>query len=117
MNDIKKMREIDEMLENDMLLNNYINKMDNKEFEVPLNLKEKIKFKINKKQKKYFIDICKIAACLIFSLAICRTDFIKNDDFKKKDLQEIKTTISIDEKVSDLCKWLTTPINLNKEEK
>lgn len=117
MSDIQKLKEIDQLLNDDVQLEKYINEIQEKQIETPLNLKEKISSKISRKNKKFCIDICKIAACLIFSLAICRTDFIKNDDFKKREPEEVKTTISIDEKISDICKWLTTPLNFEKEEK
>lgn len=113
-----KSNKIDELLQNDLKLENYINQIEKKEIEIPFNLKEKIIAKINRKNKNYYIDICKIAACLIFSLSICKTDFIKNDDISKYKIEKPKTSITVNEKLSDFCKWFTTPIEIeNKEEK
>ena len=65
----------------------------------------------------HYIDICKIAACLIFSLAICRTDFMKNDEISQYKANKPEKDITITEKLSDFCKWFTTPIEIEKEEK
>lgn len=114
MNELEK---IDKLLQDDISLEKYINEIQNKEVEVPDNLKSKIFSKINNKKKRKYADICKIAACLIFSLAVCRMDFIKNDELKTKEEEKPKTTISINEKLSDFCKWVTTPLEIEKEEK
>lgn len=114
---MKNLDEIDKLLEDDFSLENYINKIDKNQIKTPPDLQEKILLKITNKKRKLHIDICKIAACLIFSLAICRTDFIKNDNIQKKEEEKTKTTISINEKISDFCKWVTTPIEKEEEEK
>lgn len=114
---MKNLDEIDILLENDYCLQNYINEIDKKQTKAPPYLQENILLKITKKKRKLHIDICKIAACLIFSLTICRTDFIKDDNIGKKEIEKTKTTISINEKISDFCKWVTTPIEKEEEEK
>lgn len=114
---MNKIDKIDDLLKNDFNLENYINEIDKKEIKETSNLKEKIITRINRKRKMYYTDICKIAACLIFSLAICRTDFIKNDDISRYKNERPKTNISISEKVSDFCKWFTMPLEIEKEEK
>lgn len=116
---MNKFNKIDELLENENELEKYINNIEKQSMETPPNLKEKINIKITKKKNKYYIDICKIAACLIFSLAICRMDFITNDEIKnyKKEEDKPKSTIAINEKISDFCKWATTPIEKEEEEK
>ena len=70
-NNIDKINQIDKLLKEDIIFENYIKKIEKKQIETPVDLKEKIKSKINKKKKVLYIDICKIVACLIFSLAIC----------------------------------------------
>ena len=117
MNKLNKYNKIDKLLENENELERYIRDIEQQKIETPPDLKEKINLKITKKKNKYYVDICKIAACLIFSLAVCRTDFIKNDEIVKKEEQETKTTISISEKISDFCKWAITPIEKEEEEK
>lgn len=114
---MNKIEKIDKILENNLNLENYINEIEQKQEKMPPNIKETIISKINRKRKIYYTDICKIAACLIFSLAICRTDFIKNDDISKYKDEKPKTSISINEKVSDFCKWFTIPLEIEKEEK
>lgn len=114
---MNKIDKIDELLKNDFNLDNYINETEKEEIKVPSNLKEKIITRINRKRKIYYTDICKIAACLIFSLAICRTDFIKNDEISRYKYEKPKTSISISEKVSDFCKWFTMPLEIEKEER
>ncbi len=116
-NNIDKINQIDKLLKEDIIFENYIKKIEKKQIETPVDLKEKIKSKINKKKKVLYIDICKIVACLIFSLAICRTDFIKNDELSQYKANKPKTNITITEKLSDFCKWFTTPIEIDKEEK
>ena len=45
-------------------------------------------------------------------------DFIKNDEIKDYQFEEDKpkSTISINKKISDFCKWATTPIEKEEEE-
>lgn len=114
---MNRIDKIDKLLKNDLDLEAYINEVEEKQIKIPLNLKERIITKINRKRRIYYTDICKIAACLIFSLAICRTDFIKNDDISKYKDKDPKTSISINEKISDFCKWFTVPLEIEKEEK
>lgn len=115
---MKNLDEIDNLLENDFYLENYINEINKKQVKIPADIQKNILLKITKKKRKIHIDICKIVACLIFSLTICRTDFIINDNIAKKEEKEkTKTTISINEKISDFCKWVTTPLEKEEEEK
>lgn len=112
-----KLDKIDKLLNDEIVLQNYINKIEENKIDIPSNLNEKILSKIYRKKKVLYMDICKIAACLVFSLVICRTDFIKNDNISKYKSERPKTTISINEKLSDFCKWFTTPLEIDKEEK
>ena len=112
-----KLNKIDKLLNDDYYLEEYINKTEENKIDIPSNLNEKILSKIYRKKKVLYMDICKIAACLVFSLVICRTDFIKNDNFSRYKSERPKTTISINEKLSDFCKWFTTPLEIEKEEK
>ena len=112
---MNKLEKINELLLDDSKLEKYINEIEkSKEPETKI-LEEKIISKINKKKKNKYADICKIAACLIFSLAICRTDFIIDDNVKKYEEDKPKNNITINGKLSDCWKWVTTPIE--KEEK
>ncbi len=115
MNNIDK---IDKLLKDDISLETYISKIEKDSKDISKDLQQKILSKINKKKKNKYADICKIVACLIFSLAVCRTDFIINDDINiyKEDKQETKVTTKINEKLSDFCKWVTTPIEKEEEE-
>lgn len=113
---IKKLEEIDKLLEEDVNLEIYIKNIEEKQIKTPIELKEKIITKVNKKKRVLYVDICKIVACLIFSLAICRTDFIKNDNILRYKDNKPNTSI-INEKLSDFCKWFTTPTEIEKEEK
>ncbi len=116
---MNKLEDIDKILKNDEYLEKYIKHIEKKEIQSPSNLAQNILSKINRKKKNKYADVCKIAACLIFSLAVCRMDFIKNDEMKFYQQEEDtpKTTISINEKISDFCKWATTPIEKEEEEK
>lgn len=113
---MNKLQKIDKILEDKNFLENYISEIEDKQIKVPSNLEQKILSKINKKRKIYYEDICKIVACLIFSLAICRTDFIKNDELSNYEFDKPKASISINEKISDFCKWFTTPLEIEKGE-
>lgn len=116
---MNKLEKIDKLIENDFKLEKYINEIQEKKIEIPEDLEEKVLSKINKKKKNKYADICKIAACLIFSLAVCRMDFITNDEIKnyQQEKDKPKSTISINEKISDFCKWATTPIEKEEEGK
>lgn len=109
---MNKMQIIDELLKDDCKLEKYIDDIEKTQIQKPENIDKKILSKINKNKKTKFADICKIAACLVFSLSLCRTDLIKNDDIKIYEEQKTKTSISIQisEKLSDFCKWAITPI-------
>lgn len=109
---MSKLEEINKLLNNDINLENYINKIEKEQIEVPSNLQERIISKVNTKKKILYTDICKIAACLIFSLAVCRMDFIKNDEILTKEYEKPQKNISISEKISDFCKWFTTPLEI-----
>lgn len=112
-----KLEKIDKLLQDDISLEKYINEIEKVEIQAQSTdkLQRKILSKINKKKKNKYSDICKIAACLIFSLAVCRTDFIKEDNIKTNKNDEPKITISINEKLSDFCKWVITPIEKEEE--
>ena len=112
-----KLEKINKLLQDDISLEKYIKEIENEKIPIQTTneLQRKISSKINKKRKNRYADICKIAACLIFSLAVCRTDFIKEDNIKTNKNYEPKTTISINEKLSDFCKWVITPIEKEEE--
>lgn len=114
---MNRLNKIDRLLNDESSLDKYINEINQKQIEVPLDLSQNIMTKVNRKKKKYYADICKIAACLIFSLVICRTDFVKYDKMSDYKVEKPKTSISINEKLSDFCKWFTTPLGIEKEEK
>lgn len=114
---MSKLKDIDKLLNNDIDFESYINKIEKEQIETPSDLQERIISKINRKKKILYTDICKIAACLIFSLAVCRMDFIKNDEILTKGYEKPQKNISISEKISDFCKWFTTPLEIEKEER
>lgn len=114
---MSKLQEIDKLLNDDINLENYINEIEKQNIQTPSNLQERIVSKINRKRKVRYADICKIAACLIFSLAVCRMDFIKNDEILTYEYEKPQKNISISEKISDFCKWFTTPLEIEKEER
>lgn len=111
-NFMKKIDKIDKLLNDDMELEKYLESLETKNIKIPDNLNECINIKVQNKKNKYLVGICKIAACLIFSLAICRTDFIQNDQFNKKEKIDTKDNIVVEQKISEFCKIFTTPINL-----
>lgn len=117
MDKVEKLNQIDDLLKYDLSFENYVKEIEKKQVDIPSDLSGKILFKINKKKKSRYVDICKIVACLIFSLAICRTDFVKNDEILKCKDDNSRKSIVITERLSDFCKWFTTPIEIEKEEK
>ena len=44
-------------------------------------------------------------------------DFIKNDEILTYEYEKPQKNISISEKISDFCKWFTTPLEIEKEER
>ena len=75
-------------------------------------------FMKNNQKKKNYMNICKIAACLIFGLVVCRTEFITQDNFNTyQEREEIESRVEIQEKFSDLCSFLRTPIKQEGKEK
>ncbi len=114
---MSKSKDIDKLLNDDINLENYISKIEKEQIEIPSNLQERIISKVNTKKKILYTDICKIAACLIFSLAVCRMDFIKNDEILKQEYEKTQENVSVSQKISDFCKWFTTPLEIEKEER
>lgn len=115
---MNRLEKIENLLNDDLELEKYINSLENTNFVIPKDLNKNIKNTIKIKKKIHYLDICKIAACLIFALLICRTDSIKNDilsNYKYEKKYELKDS-DFKQKLSDLCSFLKTPLNLEKEE-
>lgn len=115
---MNKIEKINQLLSDERELDAYIENLEKQDVCVPKDLNKNILVKVQNKKNKYYMNVCKIAACLIFGLAICRTDFIINDNFD--DYQEKESTsskIEIREKFSDVCSFLRTPINIEGKEK
>lgn len=115
---MKKIEKIDKLLSDEKELNKYIENLEKQKVCIPKDINNNILNKIKNKKKIKYINICKITACLIFGLAICRTKFITNDNvniYKEEKSTTSKTTIQ--EKFSDMCSFLNTPINKERNEK
>ena len=115
---MNKIKKIDELLSDDSKLENYLHHLEKQDVCVPKNLNHQILLKIHRQNKKYYMNICKIAACLILGLVICRTDFITNDNFEvftKKESQTLSYDTKFQEKFSDICGFLKTPLEKRKD--
>ena len=114
---MKKIDRINELLNDDLKLEKYLQNLDKKEIDIPSKLNNSILNKVNTRKKLYYFNILKIAACLIFTLAICRTDFIKNDNLVINKYEKKQEYSKFQEKVSDICVFLRTPLNIERKEK
>lgn len=115
---MKKINRIDQLLSDENELENYLASVEEQEICVPQDLKKNIFIKVNNQKKKNYMNICKIAACLIFGLVVCRTEFITQDNFNTyQEREEIESRVEIQEKFSDLCSFLRTPIKQEGKEK
>lgn len=115
---MNKIEKINQLLSDEKELDAYIENLEKQDVCVPKDLNKNILTKVQNKKNRYYMNICKIAACLIFGLAICRTDFIMQDNFvTKQEKQSSSTKIQMQEKFSDVCSFLRTPINIEGKEK
>lgn len=116
-NFMNKIEKINQLLSDQKELDTYIEDLEKQDVCVPRELNKNILLKVQRQKNKYYMNICKIAACLIFGLAICRTDFIMKDDFLTyEERQPTSTKLEIQEKVSGVCSFLKTPINIEGKE-
>ena len=113
---MNRIEKINKLLSDEKELYIYIENLEKRNFSIPRDLNKNILLKVQKYKNKYYINICKIAACLILGLAICRTDFIVQDDFITcEERQTISTKKEIQEKFRDICNFLKTPINIERK--
>lgn len=116
-NFMKEIEKINQLLSDENKFESYIENLEKQDVCVPKDLNKNIFEKVQNHKKKYYMNICKIAACLIFGLAVCRTDFIMQDDFVlRKEKQTLSAKVQIQEKFSDVCSFLRTPINIEGKE-
>lgn len=115
---MKEIKRIDQLLSDENELENYLASLEKQDVCVPQDLKKNIFIKIKNQKRKNDMNICKIAACLIFGLVICRTEFITQDNFNTyQEKEKVESRIEIQEKFSDLCSFLRTPIKQEGKEK
>lgn len=114
---MNKIEKIDQLLSDEKELDAYIENLEKQDVCVPKDLNKNILFKVQRHKNRYYMNICKIAACLIFGLAVCRTDFMMQDDFiNYEEKQTISTRTEIQEKFSGVCSFLRTQINIEGKE-
>lgn len=114
---MKEIEKINKLLSDEDELGQYIQNLEKRDVCVPQDLKRNILIKVKNQKRKYYMNICKIAACLIFGLVVCRTDFIIQDNFNTYEEREKKESrVEIQEKFSDVCSFLRTPVNQEGKE-
>lgn len=115
----KKIQKIDKLLEDDSLLEKYINDIEVTQISYPDKLEDKILSKVNKKKQIKYTSILKMAACMILALILCQTDFIKNANFanKQENYQVAQKQSYLDEKVNQFSNFFMKPIILEKGDK
>ena len=91
---LEKIECIDKMLDNEDVLNEYITNIENNKFDIPLNIEEIVKFKINSENLDYarknnykYLNILKVA-CFTFVVMIIWTA-MTNISFASKTSEDL----------------------------
>lgn len=115
-----KLQKIELLLDNDNELDKYINDIENTQISYPNKLEEKILLKVNRNKSVYYLNICKMVACVVVALILCQTNYIKGTDFNKQNQvnqEVIQKNTFLDNKLNEISNFFMKPINLEKGEK
>lgn len=98
-----RIREIEQLLEDDEALAAYLNGLDALEVSVPARVTQNIRARVKKRRRRLVADIAKVAACLVLSLSVSNAEFVISGEEAK--LTEF--TQDVEEKISDFYHNLT----------
>lgn len=115
---------IDKLLNNDSLLDEYINIIENSNFEIPEGLEKNILNFVCTKDKKImkksnrFVDILKIVACTVVALCIWNSTLTSNTSYAtNKSIKRSEFYTKFDSVMEDISKFFMTPIIFERGEK
>lgn len=123
---LDKLNKIEMLLNDETTLDKYIEEIDEKELNMPINLQSKLlsnterKFNIKVFVVEQYANILKIAACTIFAILMWENTLPKDFGNSKPFEMGIKQSsiyASIDNTLKNINSFFTKPINLNKEER
>lgn len=118
-----KLNRIDKLLNNDNLFEEYINKIENSNFEIPIDLEKKILCGIysksnNVKKTNRFFDILKIVACTVVALCIWNSTLTSNTSYAtNKSIKRSEFYTKFDSVIENISNFFMTPITIERGEK
>ncbi|MDO4282955.1 MAG: hypothetical protein Q4D02_04885 [Clostridia bacterium] len=119
-----KINEIDKLLDDDSLLNDYVSMIDNSNVEIPSGLESRILngIKVRRINKQYqsnkFVDILKIVACTVVAICIWNSSIPSNICYAtSKNIKRSDVYTKFDSVISDINAFFMTPIKLERREK
>lgn len=118
-----KLDRIDKLLNNDNLFEEYINKIENSNFEIPIDLEKKILCGIysksnNVKKTNRFFDILKIVACTVVALCIWNSTLTSNTSYAtNKSIKRSEFYTKFDSVIENISNFFMTPITIERGEK
>lgn len=118
-----KINKIDKLLKDNNYFNDYIEDIENKQIDVPLNIEYNLKQKItneNPNNKYKFYDILKIAACTILALMLWQItfpSFVSYANVSDKDCNNREIYNEIDSTMIKFSEFFNNPINFERGDK
>lgn len=116
--------EIDKLLNDDSLLNEYINKIDDSNLDIPSGLENRIlngvyvKSTNSLKKQNKFVDILKIVACTVVAICIWNLCLSSNISYAtNKNIKRSEFYIKFDSVIGDINTFFMTPIKFERGEK
>ena len=120
---MKKIELIDRLLEDDEMLDKYINNLEHNTQSIPYNLNKKILTSINDKKinnkkssNNMFFDILKVAACTTFVLILWQFVFSNPTTYAttNTDIKESEVYENIDNIIKKVSEFLKSPLNFER---
>lgn len=118
-----RIEEIDKLLNDDNLLDKYIDILENSNFEIPIGLENRVlngvysQNNIIKKTSKFF-DILKIVACTVVALCIWSSTLTSNTSYAtNKSIKRSEVYTKFDSVVEKISDFFMTPIIIEGREK
>lgn len=119
-----RINRIDRLLNNDSLLNEYIDKIENSNFEIPEGLDKRVLNIIYTQDKKIikksnrFVEILKIVACTVVALCIWNSTLTSNTSYAtNKSIKRSEFYTKFDSVMEDISNFFMTPIIFERGEK
>lgn len=116
-----RLEEIDKLLNDNNLLDKYINILENSNIDIPIGLENRVlngvQSNITKKSNKFF-DILKIVACTVVALCIWSSTLTSNTSYAtNKSIKRSEFYTKFDSVVENISNFFMTPIIIEGREK